>query len=230
MKVIFVSATREDDKGFGETPLILSLSHIGWDWAKNPIHRWLCNSAAQDGLGQAYNQIITNEDHRDKVAILVHDDVHIEDSFFLEKIEQAMKKYDIVGLAGTTEFNIDMPPPIAWFSPDRHRGWKLSGAVAHPNSDGNIFMSSYGLFDQKCVAIDGLFMAVNVGAALDVGLSFDEQFKFHFYDLDFCLTANKLGLKIGTWPIWVTHQSRGESVFSEDFGAAQELFLNKWRA
>ena len=40
-------------------------------------------------------------------------------------------------------------------------------------------------------------------------MRFDERFDFHFYDLDFCRTARQAGLSIGTWPIAMTHQSKG---------------------
>lgn len=226
MEIIVVTASREDDQGFGDTQLVESLSKMEWDWVNNPIYRTLCNYG---GLPQLYNRIVTNEERRGKTAILVHDDVRIEDLFFVEKLEQAMGHYDIVGLAGTTEFDFNMGGlPISWYSRDRHGCGVLSGAVAHPQPDRRIAMSSYGLFQQDCIAIDGLFMAVNVGALLDAEVSFDERFRFNFYDLDFCLSAGNAGLRIGTWPIWVCHQSRGEGVASDEFAAEQELFLDKW--
>jgi hypothetical protein len=38
---------------------------------------------------------------------------------------------------------------------------------------------------------------------------FDERFTFHFYDMDFCREVERKGLRMGTWPISVVHESGG---------------------
>jgi hypothetical protein len=40
-------------------------------------------------------------------------------------------------------------------------------------------------------------------------LRFDTRFAFHFYDMDFCRQAESKGLRMGTWPISVVHESKG---------------------
>jgi GT2 family glycosyltransferase len=59
------------------------------------------------------------------------------------------------------------------------------------------------------------------------GLRFDTQFEFHCYDLDFCRQASQRGLRIGTWPIAVTHNSGG-NFKSESFKRAARQYLAKW--
>jgi len=48
-------------------------------------------------------------------------------------------------------------------------------------------------------------------------LGFDERFGFHFYDLDLCRQAEQRGIRTGTWPISVVHESGG------NFGRAGRL-------
>ena len=50
---------------------------------------------------------------------------------------------------------------------------------------------------------------VRIIDAVASGLRFDEQFDFHFYDLDFCRQAELKGMTMGTWPISVVHESGG---------------------
>ena len=60
-------------------------------------------------------------------------------------------------------------------------------------------------------------------------LSFDENISnFHFYDIDFCLSAHKKKITMGTVPIWVTHNSIGDWTKSEDWKTGAEKFIKKW--
>ena len=62
---------------------------------------------------------------------------------------------------------------------------------------------------------------------MSAGVRFDPQFKFHFYDLDFCRSCEKAGLSMGTWPIDIMHASGG--VFRSDaWNEARELYFRKW--
>ena len=72
------------------------------------------------------------------------------------------------------------------------------------------------------------FIAVRREFAQNGSVFFDERFDFHFYDLDFCRTARRAGLSIGTWPISLTHQSDG-AFGSPSWRAGYERYLNKWR-
>jgi hypothetical protein len=176
------------------------------------------------GLSEIYNRYLTNE-YKDCYVVFLHDDISIEDAFFFSKIEQAFKKFDIIGLAGAK--NATLKSPILWhlLSEESER----SGAVGHyiPNSN-IVFMSSYGPSPARCLLLDGLFLGVNVNKALEVDLKFDEQFKWHFYDIDLCLSANAKGLTMGTWPIWAVHGSLGTSCGSQEWKDNEKYFLDKW--
>jgi len=56
---------------------------------------------------------------------------------------------------------------------------------------------------------------------------FDPRFDFHFYDMDFCRTARKAGLRLGTWPICLTHQSGGNFA-SDAWKEKCRLYREKW--
>ncbi len=57
--------------------------------------------------------------------------------------------------------------------------------------------------------MDGVFLAAKKSALTEYAVTFDPQFDFHFYDMDFCRTARKAGLTLGTWLVKLTHQSAG---------------------
>lgn len=64
--------------------------------------------------------------------------------------------------------------------------------------------------------------------AIEKGLCFDCNLRFHGYDIDCSLQANKLGLKMMTAPILLQHDSMGQSVVQLEFMKAQNYVLNKW--
>lgn len=178
----------------------------------------------RESLGKVYNNQIERLKHKtEDIVVFVHDDVIIEDINLLEKLEQS--SFDIIGLAGTEILYFD--PPILWHRCPYTPTSNLSGAVAH--TDGKqIWQSSFGPFRKYCQVIDGLFIAVKLKRLIKAGVRFDEQFDFHFYDLDFCLTARVTGLFIGTEPIWVVHRGLGEWDKPEWY-ANQERFIKKWK-
>jgi hypothetical protein len=62
---------------------------------------------------------------------------------------------------------------------------------------------------------------------LDSGVRFDAALGFHFYDLDFCRTATQAGLRLGVWPIAMTHFSIG-GYESDAWSATYQHYLAKW--
>jgi uncharacterized protein YchJ len=75
--------------------------------------------------------------------------------------------------------------------------------------------------------MDGLFLAVHPPSLN--GVRFDEQFQFHFYDLDFCLAAAKAGVLLATTSVEVIHAAgSGDGYGSPSFKEAQSRFCAKW--
>ena len=184
----------------------------------------------EQGLSTIYNNTLKTVSELEYDYILfVHDDVSLQDSMFQFKIYESMKQFDVVGFAGTTKCVIKKP--ALWHIMNNDKPFHgASGAVAHPNDQGIVRMSTYGDFGTRCILLDGLFLAVNIKKVKETGLLFDEQFKFHFYDLDLCLTANKKKLKMGTAPIWVIHKSAGLLNYNDKgFQQLEDKFVNKWK-
>lgn len=225
-EILLVSATRRTSAEFKKAaPLSASLRKLR---AASPKVSGRIAYGNQRGLGTVYNRFL-NARHADKILVFVHDDVSIEDLFFVEKLNEAVRTFDVVGLAGSRQPEADC---LSWF--DRAR--PLSGFVAHnlgERSAGtrpeSIFVSSYGPTPATCGLLDGLFLAVNTERVLARGARFDERFAFHFYDLDFCLTCAAKGLRLGTWPVWAVHQSGG-SFDSPEWREAAEMYRGKWWA
>ena len=104
----------------------------------------------------------------------------------------------------------------------------LSGVIGH----GNVFpdlrqLSVYGKPGQEVKLLDGVFLAARSEVLAEKELQFDPRFDFHFYDMDFCRTARERGLKLGTWPIALTHQSGG-SPSQGPWLEAYKIYLAKW--
>jgi GT2 family glycosyltransferase len=77
------------------------------------------------------------------------------------------------------------------------------------------------------VLLDGLMLAARKRTLLDKGVLFDRRLAFHYYDLDFCRSATRAGLRLGTWPISVTHRSVG-AVGSPAWIEAGNVYFGKW--
>jgi GT2 family glycosyltransferase len=184
------------------------------------------------GLSEIFN-LVLEQASPDVNVVFVHDDVYLNDWFFARRVLEALEHYDIVGLAGSASPDLSQPSwglrfdaelnPLGW-QPDARR----SGIVNHfdyacPN------LSVYGPTPQSCVLLDGVFLAVKMAAVKEHGVRFDPRFRFHCYDIDFCRSAAEKGLRLGTWPIAVTHDSSG-SWTSPEFKQAARAYLDKWAA
>jgi GT2 family glycosyltransferase len=182
------------------------------------------------GLPAIYNAAIESAAH-DEVLILIHDDVYIHDWFAGARVGEALCRWDVVGLAGSVNSDLSEPSwGLAFDESLNSTGWQeglqRSGTVSHLDYD-HPNLSVYGPTPLRCKLMDGLFLAFNGGRLRETGIRFDETFDFHLYDLDFCRTASAKGLTLGTWPIAVTHNSRG-NFDTEAFKMSARRYLDKW--
>jgi GT2 family glycosyltransferase len=175
------------------------------------------------GLPDVYNHAILHCEQ--DYVVCVHDDVIVEDLFWLEKLEQGFREFEILGLAGASAMQIKSP--ALWHLMSPKENW--CGFVNHFTPDNHSFATNFGLSPKRCVVMDGLFLALNKNAIIDKGVLFDPQFHFHHYDIDFCIQANKAGLKMSTIPLHVTHQSGGlNSTSDKVWKNSENLFLTKY--
>jgi hypothetical protein len=182
------------------------------------------------GLSAAYNSFLKSAGN-DDFLIFIHDDVFIHDWFLLERLAEAFVHFDVVGVAGNRALDLAQPSWALKFNADLSpAGWqdrtKLSGSVGHGDPTAPP-VSRYGDAPAACDALDGLFLAVNVRRLRESKVQFDPRFRFNCYDLDFCRTAIKAGLRVGTWPIALTHASVGNFA-SQAWKDEAATYLKKW--
>lgn len=216
----FVIATPCIDKLEFENkaPISLSLDKMGLE---NISHVEYNN---KQGLPKLYNSFIT-EENRNKRIIFVHHDVLIDDILLLEKLEIAFKKYDIVGLAGSKKCNLKSQM-TAWHLMCNRED--MVGEVSH-GKDQKYWTTVFGPTDSRALILDGLFIAVKVDKLLDTQTFFDESFDFHHYDISFCIRANANRLKMGVYPIKVTHFGLGDSMNSESWQQSSQKFKSIYK-
>jgi hypothetical protein len=215
----FVTATPNDLSTFKQkSPFYLSLDKLGLTKQCTFV------TENKEGLPKVYNSFI-NEDNRNSYIIFIHDDVLIEDMFLEEKLKLAFDKYDIVGLAGSKKCNLYAPFP-AWHLMSDKNDWV--GEVAH-SKDKKKWTTVFGETDSRALILDGLFIGVNVSKLLDSNTRFDENFDFHHYDISFCLTANNNKLKMGVYPISVTHFGLGDSMNSPEWHNSAKKFKELYK-
>jgi GT2 family glycosyltransferase len=218
-----VAATRHDQIGFMRHTLLgRTLARL---MSRKEI-RALVRYSNTGGLSEVFNAAIAEADITDTL-IFTHDDVWMDDWFLPERLEEAFARYAVVGVAGNRR---RLPRQPAWgfidtiFTPDAPES--LSGAVGHIRGVTEE-MSWYGKTPAPVKMLDGIFLAASVRTLRSAGVTFDTRFAYHFYDLDFCRTCEKVGLGMGTWPITVTHGSFGR-YGSPEWTQAYDAYLRKW--
>ena len=171
---------------------------------------------------KAYNQVIDFID-KDKYTnlVFVHDDVYIEDRHLETKLEYYLEGYDIIGLAGGA--NIELQPPALWHMMSQEK----YGTVGHWSDDKKLwFGTTFGPSNKQVDLVDGLFIGVNAKKLYQNNLRFDERLPgFHHYDLKFCLDAKKLNMSVFVVPILVSHMSPGLRSYTPEFKASENIFL-----
>jgi len=214
--VEIVSATRVKEAAFGQTPLGQSLSRL-------QIPASIAFENAK-GLPEIYNARIAASP--EDVLVFVHDDVWILDHFFVSRVLEGLGQYDVIGVAGARRRSAGQ---ITWghtasgkWDPDNH-----SGCVAHGNTPITAKMDLYGDLPAECDLLDGVLLAARSSTLRNRNVAFDPRFTFHFYDVDFCRTAREAGLRLGTWPLSITHAGHG--VFGTPEWQTQcTRYLQKW--
>ena len=234
MKTLLGTCTKHDKENFEKTPTYKSMLY-GFLHGKGKNHEFyesmdldaVIKTNNKENIGKHYNKVLKMAvAEKYDWVILMHDDVEIDDSKWSDKLLDAFLDNDIVGLAGAKQ--IEIKEPALWHLMSQPLNW--SGAVAHPISDDQLNMTYFGPFPERCLVLDGLFLAIKVSSITD-DIKFDEDIPAiaHHYDMDFCLNANKHKLKLTTWPIWAIHRSPGLEEQTEEFEKAQKYFLDKWQ-
>ena len=223
-KITFVCATPKNKIDFESTFLYKLKTH---DLFKK--YNYDVYYENDKGLSTIYNKAIQKNINTTDIFVFIHDDVFINDLFFEEKIANGFHKYgfNILGVAGSKKINLDKKP-ISWFNSSFPND--MYGNVFHGKELLNNFcVSNYNasFCYERVITLDGLFLAVNAKVFNSTNLRFDENFKFNFYDIDFCFQAHKNNLTLGIVPLNIIHSSVGEGILKEDYTIEQTKFLKK---
>lgn len=218
-----VSATRLSEQAFwNSSALGISLRRVMQD-RRIVAHITYENNL---GLSEVFNARINTQDGKD-ILIFMHDDVWIDDCLLADKVIEGLEIFDVIGVAGNRRRVSAQPGWIfidAQLTSDRQEN--LSGAIAHGAHPSGL-ISIYGERSLECELLDGVFIAAKKSRLISNTIGFDPQFKFHFYDMDFCRSARSRGLHLGTWPINLTHQSMG-NFGGKSWQDSYRLYLEKW--
>lgn len=218
-----VTATRLSESEFwNDSALGLSLGRLMRDARLNACPTY----DNKRGLPEIYNERLAAPDCAEHV-VFVHDDVWLDDYFIADRVLEGVEHFDVIGLAGNRR---RQPGQASWGFVDAALNWEraehLSGCVAHGKQPFGL-LSSWGPVPAECELMDGLFFAAKRDTLRENDVRFDPQFDFHMYDMDFCRTARARGLRLGTWPICVTHQGKGR-YGTPHWQAMYEKYLAKW--
>lgn len=223
--ICFVAATRMSEKDFWRKSLL-------GPSLRNRLNNTTVTARIafenSRGLPEIYNEAIREE--KTDILVFLHDDVWLEDTQILQKIRVALKFNDVVGVAGNRRRSKGQPAWLFIRDQNGDLAWDsehLSGSILHGKPNRNA-ASNFGLSPAPCKLMDGVFLAANRHVLLESSAFFGTEFKFHFYDMDFCRTASRAGLRMSTWPIELIHESAG--AFNTDSWKAMEaVYFQKWR-
>jgi hypothetical protein len=224
LSITLISATRHNQSGFYEqSALGRSLRTYAAFGIKSIV--FFDN---RRGLGECYNEAIAQIEDDDEILVFVHDDVTLADFFWVDKLLLGFSKFEVLGLAGNKRRVARQP---AWAFVDEKFTWddrtNLSGIVGH----GHGFpceLSVYGDVMQPLKLLDGVLLAMKKKTLVVSGVKFDEQFKFHFYDMDICRQFEAKNISMGTVPLGIIHASGG--IFGgPEWRAGYETYLEKWQ-
>lgn len=227
LPIRFVCATREtNDSFFEKTSLGRTLSVFQFLGPIEIQTRIFFQNSS--GLPAVYNTAIRESEKDPAILVFIHDDVCLCDFYWPDHIFNALKSFDIVGVAGNKR---RVPGQPSWVFIDGKFTWdareNLSGVVGHGRGFPCANLSVFGPPAQEVKLLDGLMLFCRSDLLHEKGLMFDERFTFHFYDLDLCRQAERKGIKMGTWPISVVHESGG-NFGSDAWLQGYKTYLDKW--
>ena len=209
-----ISATRGR---FEDTLLCKSLTQMP---TKDPITLAIAENNTV-GLSRVYNSELSAE-----TLCFIHDDVVVADYWWRDVIEEGLKQYDIVGVAGNKR---SFPGQRSWYLAEEGLSHdhlpNLSGMIAKGTDVCGSLKQCFGPLGEV-ETLDGVILAANGKKLIQAGVRFDEDFRFHFYDMAFCAQARKAGLTMGTIPLSLVHSSKGR--FDRSWFEALELYRSKY--
>ncbi len=196
------------------------------------------NSEPRSSLAETYNKTLNADDaNKFDWIVFLHSDAAMDIKHFTKRLVSSIGKYDIVGMAGAKRLNMKASP-LSWFTASKDDENGRIGMVMHMTPVGSRTPVIPSVFtppelkymdDDYVAAIDGVCIAVGKRAIENKDCRFDERFPFDFYDFDFSLTANKLGLSLGVIvENSFVHMSVGKGILKPEYNKTENIFREKW--
>lgn len=187
-----------------------------------------------DGLPSVYNRFLDSlrQDKTYDYIAFMHADVSFNIRSFMEHLKSVDGKYDLIGLCGTSTFNVSQSP-LNWWTGSNPTPYDKWGCVTHGElGNQTSFFSSHSpdVLDHEVACIDGLCMLFN-RKMLDSDIRFDESLgKFDFYDSDIsCQALMRYKFKVGVMVQKdLCHYSVGRSILTPSFLDNEVRFRKKW--
>jgi GT2 family glycosyltransferase len=225
LNIRIVCATRSTDRGFYEETALgksLAAAYLGLPFIEVALF-----PSNTTGLPVLYNRVIREAAANPAVLVFAHDDLHLIDYYWPDRLYGALLEFQIVGLVGN---RFRKPRQPSWCFKDEWFAWddfeNMSGFMGHGETLPNR-VTRFGRVGAECKLLDGVFLAAESPTLVEHGLDFDEAFDFHFYDLDLCRQAERKGVRMGTAAICALHESIGK-MRTAAWRAAFETYLAKW--
>ncbi len=175
----------------------------------------------REGLSKIYNSELSPEP-----LCFIHDDVVVSTFWWRDIIEEGLKHFDIVGVAGNKR---SFPGQRSWYLGETGLGsdniHNLSGAIAQGTDWCGSLKQCFGPLGEV-KTLDGVMLAANGKKLIEADVAFDQDFKFHFYDMAFCARARAAGLTMGTIPLPLVHNSMGK--FDASWFEASKTYSRKY--
>jgi hypothetical protein len=155
-------------------------------------------------LAEAYTRAL--DACRHEIVVFSHDDVELLSPRPFDFLVDALRRHDIVGLAGSRQV---CGPAVMWAGHPHVHGWIAYPAHAAAGWDASLFSLECGLLSGM-QALDGVLFATRREVARGVGFDAKTFEGFHFYDLDFTYRAHLQGLRLAiTTDVVAVHASSG---------------------
>lgn len=224
MDIKFAVVSKDSTFKMQESRFSTTLANVEVDFFDNNKH----------ALPVLYNKVLAEERASKKhdYLVLMHGDVSFNLESFIKHLEEVGPKYGLIGLCGTSIFNVSQSP-LNWWTASNPTPSSKWGCVTHGElGDQTSFFSQHSprQLDAEVACIDGLCI-IFTRQALETNMVFDETLSpFDFYDSDIsCQALMKYKLKVGVMVQKdLCHYSVGRSILTPSFLDGEELFRKKW--
>jgi hypothetical protein len=222
-RIICIIATRYSDDDF----FLKSATGKSLKFYNFPFVDIVLYSKNTMGLPHLYNKTIKKYLDSDCIFLFIHDDVLLIDFHWARHLYSGLQYYDIVGVVGNKR-RLSGQPSWAFINLEGKfdEQENFSGIIGHGDSFPPKSLDVYGTYGEVKL-LDGVLIATTSENLKNHKLEFDEIFDFHFYDLDFCRTAEVKKMKIGTIPISMIHESGG-GYSNQSWLSSYHTYLKKW--